>query len=1263
MDSCKYREGSRSLAMSTDGSTSDRKVRPVSASLLRSTKARTASTAVLHIPVEFPSANEQLLHSQVFAPPPQPQPRNKWQGRVEKVLQLQRRGPSEPPVHQPGHHSSSSAPALPWADQQQRLQQRQRPRSTACEPQRELPSALAHDLLSDAMRTELIEYARHSPAELVLLVDLQPAEAPTREPFLCMHRGGGARLAGRVGSLQHSEDQYEYHLERLRRVVDGAIRSRQFPQACYIEAAVERLPHYWATEWGGTQTKSGPALRDWKLRSSVTAAEAASARLASNVHRLGVCASRLGAFEIYLVWQPRQQTVPTTPTAAARASVEQCFSKLFSRCWPRAEAVLERVRAHAGVAEGVRLQEARHVLRERRRATGDGTAILSLRATLDEYRASADWPALQRSDEVRVLTAWLAELEVCEALETALIAAKAAGGGEESLGALEAVAAMYLDRAPPEVAQRVRAELHDRCDEVLRMLLAQGDRATYERMRPRLKMCSDEVARRVGAKLEEVERAEVQLRSAMQADEATTLATALEGLEPGWSPELHAQARTALQIRMRADTALQAAISTRRKPELDAAIASHGPTGSRSVVECARCALLDCSDAALGAVLVAGDRETLERVGIRDGHLSSCRPPIADAVARRRLELETSALALERALTGGEAAEIIATLKAIDQRSIPREVAVAHDALRALLPADAALKQAIGAAAAVIGRVERADAEADKARPLLEAAQAAEDAAITQLQLAEAEAAAAEGMHTLGDQLDEACNEARGQLHDLERELQAAKAQQEGLKGILEQNKLTLEEAHTQDSVASFDLMTRSNSVTAAQKQKALDTLSVETAQLAATKAQLAAASQRVASLVGALQKQSLKAEELADELRRELERDTTEMRLRRARMLQAREARTQAEDDRRVAERTATLAASHVKEAIRELFSATSALGELLAKCSPSVAREAEAKRQLLANTALKSSLHAGDGAALAAAAQTYLPYCSREVALLVQQALDATLLKLLRTADGAALSAAAPMSVHCSPDVAQAVQERLAAVGEMEEGLQSALGSGDVNAIIAALQQHGEAIQWCPRRVGECEAKVLEHALASREALRIGSWLQRIERRLSPAAVASAHDALRTILTADAALKRSIGSGELFTSALGELLAKCSPSVAREAEAKRQLLANTALKSSLHAGDGAALAAAAQTYLPYCSREVALLVQQTLGAVDAVEKMLQAALMSDHVPRLEQALQYADPKWNPSGVAACKARLEARLWEARREDGAVRLQSDLSE
>jgi chromosome segregation ATPase len=349
--------------------------------------------------------------------------------------------------------------------------------------------------------------------------------------------------------------------------------------------------------------------------------------------------------------------------------------------------------------------------------------------------------------------------------------------------------------------------------------------------------------------------------------------------------------------------------------------------------------------------------------------------------------------------------------------------------------------------------VESADVEANKARPLLEAALAAEDAATTQLQLVEAEAGAAESMHTLGDQLDEACNEARGQVLDLERELQAAKAQQEELKEILEQNELALDGASKQDRMASFDLMTRSNSVTAAQKQKALDTLAAETAKLAATKAQLAAASQRVASLVGALQKQTLKAEEIADELRRELERYTTEMRLLRARMLQAREARTQAEDDRRAAERAATLAASHVKEAISELFSAVSALGDLLAKCSPSVAQEAEAKRQLLANTALKSSLHAGDGAALAAAAQTYLPYCSREVALVVQQ---------------------------------------------------------------------------------------------------------------------------------------------------------------------------------------------------------------TLGAVGAVEKMLQAALLSDHVPGLEQALQYADPKWNPSGVAACKARLEARLWEARLDDGEVRLQSD---
>ena len=114
------------------------------------------------------------------------------------------------------------------------------------------------------------------------------------------------------------------------------------------------------------------------------------------------------------------------------------------------------------------------------------------------------------------------------------------------------------------------------------------------------------------------------------------------------------------------------------------------------------------------------------------------------------------------------------------------------------------------------------------------------------------------------------------EIQDLEGELLAAKAQHEVLKGILEQNERALDEAHKQDSMASVDLMTRSNSVTAAQKQKALDTLSVEMTKLAATKAQLAAASQRVTSLLGVLSSvpmQKLRADELADELRRELAR------------------------------------------------------------------------------------------------------------------------------------------------------------------------------------------------------------------------------------------------------------------------------------------------------------------------------------------------------------------------------------------------------
>ena len=71
--------------------------------------------------------------------------------------------------------------------------------------------------------------------------------------------------------------------------------------------------------------------------------------------------------------------------------------------------------------------------------------------------------------------------------------------------------------------------------------------------------------------------------------------------------------------------------------------------------------------------------------------------------------------------------------------------------------------------------------------------------------------------------------------------------------------------AYTKKLIVDFD-----------EKQKALDTLSVEMTKLAATKAQLAAASQRVTSLVGVLSSvpmQKLRADELADELRRELAR------------------------------------------------------------------------------------------------------------------------------------------------------------------------------------------------------------------------------------------------------------------------------------------------------------------------------------------------------------------------------------------------------
>jgi hypothetical protein len=182
------------------------------------------------------------------------------------------------------------------------------------------------------------------------------------------------------------------------------------------------------------------------------------------------------------------------------------------------------------------------------------------------------------------------------------------------------------------------------------------------------------------------------------------------------------------------------------------------------------------------------------------------------------------------------------------------------------LLADAALKQAIGAAAAVVERVESADVEANKARPLLEAALVAEDAATKQLQLAEAEAGAAESMHTLGDQLDEACNEARGQVLDLERELQAAKAQEAELKRIVEQEQQALDEAQKQaEKAKKWNLLSMG-----AQKQKALHAVAEQLTKQATDVAKAATATQRVTSLGVTLERQTRRR----DELQRELERD-----------------------------------------------------------------------------------------------------------------------------------------------------------------------------------------------------------------------------------------------------------------------------------------------------------------------------------------------------------------------------------------------------
>ena len=124
-----------------------------------------------------------------------------------------------------------------------------------------------------------------------------------------------------------------------------------------------------------------------------------------------------------------------------------------------------------------------------------------------------------------------------------------------------------------------------------------------------------------------------------------------------------------------------------------------------------------------------------------------------------------------------------------------------------------------------------------------------------------------EHTQTCREKLEEALRE----VHDLERELQAAKAQEAELKRIVEQDQYALEVAQNQADKANkkWSLFR-----TGAQKQKALDALAEQLTKQATDVAKAANASQRVTSLGVTLERQMLKREELQRVERQMLQRE-----------------------------------------------------------------------------------------------------------------------------------------------------------------------------------------------------------------------------------------------------------------------------------------------------------------------------------------------------------------------------------------------------
>lgn len=525
---------------------------------------------------------------------------------------------------------------------------------------RVLPEKYETALLSDQMRAALIEHARQEREELVIFVEMNPAR-------------------GRVGSLKQDESVYQTHFNKLKQTVDAAVRSHRHPNDCYLSAKVVQLPETW-----GNTDRSGPAFFDFRQTNH-------QAPIASNLHRIGVAPSRIGAYEVYMVWKPANE---------APAEVEQLFSKLFSRCWPRVDAVLRRLRSKAYIEAELQLREGRYVLR---------TSTLfedkeRIRATINDHRMRTDWPELARTNEAKNTIAFLAEWDDRDAankadpeLREAIEFCHADGINlEEALSQLETAVELHLPHAREALANEARELLTGLCDVALRELLASGGREVYERTRHRIELCSVEVAGAVRTKLEVVQQHEEQLKNAMASGEAAAIVEALKVMEQQWSPEVVKESFKSLKPLLAADAAMRGAMATGKKTALKEAAAEHLASCSPSIAEEAKRSMLSVSDRALKSVLKTGDKAALEQTAVGvEKHLETCSVEVGAAVKSKREEIERTEAELHRALDSGEASMIQAALQLVDAKFSPDEVEEARRRLKPLLDSDAKLKEAI----------------------------------------------------------------------------------------------------------------------------------------------------------------------------------------------------------------------------------------------------------------------------------------------------------------------------------------------------------------------------------------------------------------------------------------------------------------------------------------------------------------------------------------------------------------------------------------